>query len=107
MLSVIAAIGVLVYVVTAPKAGEHFTEFYVLGVEGEAENYPSELVVGEKATVIVGIVNHEGGETSYRIEMTIDGVKNGEVGPLVLADEAEIEEEVNFVPQKAGDYQKV
>ena len=107
VLSVIATIGVLVYVVTAPKAGEHFTEFYVLGVEGEAENYTSELVVGEKATVIVGIVNHEGGETNYRIEVTIDGVKNGEVGPLVLADEAKIEQEVNFIPQKAGDFQKV
>jgi len=49
-------------VVAAPKAGEHFTEFYVLGVEGETDNYPSELVVGQEATVTLGIVNHEGGE---------------------------------------------
>lgn len=107
MLSVIVTIGVLVYVVAAPKAGEHFTEFYVLGVEGETENYPSELVVGQEATVTLGIVNHEGGETSYRIEVTIDGVKNIEVGPLVLADEDKWEEAISFVPQKAGDYQKV
>ena len=106
-LSILAAIGALGYVVAAPRVGEQFTEFYVLGLQGEVEDYPDELVVGEEATVILGIVNHEGGETSYRIEVTIDGVKNGEVGPLVLADEDKWEEEVNFALQQAGDDQRV
>ncbi|MBE0416003.1 MAG: DUF1616 domain-containing protein [Dehalococcoidia bacterium] len=101
-----ATIGALGYVVAAPRAGEQFTEFYVLGLEGEVGGYPGELVVGEKATVTVGIVNHEGTETSYYIEVMIDGVKNVEVGPFVLADEDTREEEVSFVPQEAGSDQK-
>ena len=106
-LSILAAIGAFAYMVAAPMVGEQFTEFYVLGPEGEVEDYPRELVVGEEATVILGIVNHEGEEMSYRIEVTIDGVQNGEVGPLLLADEDKWEEEVSFAPQQAGDDQKV
>ncbi len=107
VLSVLAAIGAVAYTVAAPRAGEGFTEFYVLGLEGAVKDYPSKLVVGEEAIVIVGIVNHEGGQTSYHIEVITDAVRNGEVGPLVLADEDKWEEEVSFVPQQAGDNQKV
>ena len=107
LLSVAAAIGVLVYVVAAPKAGEHFTEFYVLSMEGEVVNSITGLVVGQEATVTVGIVNHEGEETSYRIEMTLNGVKNSEVGPFVLADEDKWEETMSFIPHMTGDDQKI
>ncbi len=107
VLSVLAAIGAVAYTVAAPRAGEGFTEFYVLGLEGDVEDYPGELVMGEEAIVIVGIVNHEGKEKSYHIEVIIDGVVNGEVGPLVLADEDKWEEEVSFVPKQAGDDQRV
>ena len=107
VLSVLAAIGAVAYTVAAPRAGEGFTEFYVLGLEGDVEDYPGELVMGEEAIVIVGIVNHEGKEKSYHIEVIIDGVVNGEVGPLVLADEDKWEEEVSFVPKLAGDDQRV
>jgi len=101
VLSILGAIGLLGYVVAAPKVGERFTEFYVLG------EYPRELAVLEEATMILTIENHEGEETSYRIEVTIDGVVNGEVGPLVLVDEDGWEEEVGFVPQEAGEDQEV
>lgn len=107
VLSVLAAIGAVAYMVAAPRAGEGFTEFYVLGLEGDVEHYPGDLAVGEEATVTLGIVNNEGEETSYRIEVTIDGVENGEVGPLVIADEDKWEEKVSFFPQEAGDNQKV
>jgi len=99
-LSLLAAIGALGYVVAAPKVGEHFTEFYVL-------DYPMELSLGEEATVTLGITNHEGREITYYIEVMIDGVKNGEVGPLILADEEKWEQEVSFAPQLPGDDQKV
>lgn len=105
--SILAVIGTAGYAIAAPRMGEQFTEFYVLGLGGEVEDYPGELVVGEEATVTLGIVNHDGGEINYYVELTIDGVKNGEVGPLVLADEDKWEEEVSFAPQKAGDDQKV
>ncbi len=47
-LSILAAVGTLIYTVANPKVGERFTEFYILGTEtGKAEGYPKELKVGE------------------------------------------------------------
>jgi len=57
--------------------------------------------------VIVGIVNHEGREVSYRVEVVISSKKSAEVGPVVLADEQKWEGEVGFMPEVAGDNQKV
>jgi uncharacterized membrane protein len=65
--SILGAIGVLGYVLATPKVGEKFTEFYVLGSEGEAAGYPAERSVGDEATIILGIVNHEQEQVSYRV----------------------------------------
>ena len=42
ILSIIASIVALVYVVVTPKEGEKFTEFYILGPGGKAYDYPTE-----------------------------------------------------------------
>jgi len=47
------------YVIAVPKVGERFTEFYILGLNGKAMDYPSELKLGEGGKVIVGIANRE------------------------------------------------
>jgi uncharacterized membrane protein len=111
------AIASLTYIVATPKVkvGEKFTEFYILGPDGRAENYPTELRVGEEGDVIVGIVNHEQENASYRVEIWIDGEQttlwiNGEARYEIdagLENEEKWEEEVGFVPQKAGEKQKV
>lgn len=64
-LSVVAALGSLAYVLATPRPQETFTEFYVLGPGGKAEGYPSLLAPGAEATVIVGVVNHEGRAVQY------------------------------------------
>ncbi len=69
ILAIIIAVGALVYVVATPKQGERFTEFYILGPNGKAEGYPMELRVGEKASVIVGIANHEHRTINYIVEV--------------------------------------
>ena len=111
------AIASLTYMVATPKVkvGEKFTEFYILGPDGRAQNYPTELKVGEEGRVIVRIVNHEQEEASYRVEVWIGGEKtnlriDGEDrdGVMVkLENDEEWREEVGFVPQKAGGGQKV
>jgi uncharacterized membrane protein len=109
------AIGTLGYVIAAPKVGEKFTESYILGPEGKAEHYPEELKVGEEGRVIVGIVNHEQEQASYKVEVWIDGEKaklriGGEDRDKIMVElenEEEWREEVSFVPQKAGEKQKV
>jgi uncharacterized membrane protein len=107
IVTLLGAVGTLGYVIAAPKIAERFTEFYLLGPEGKAEGYPQELVVGEEARVIVGIVNHEYETVNYRVEVTIEGVRHNEIGPLVLGHEDKWEREVGFIPAKSGEEQKV
>lgn len=133
-LSILGTIGVLGYTVAKPKVGERFTEYSILGNSGKAQDYPSEFIMeggqithvkygadlpetaGERGIVNLEIVNHEYQPTSYRVTMTIDGEpadifygdKNiAELGPIELADEEKWEGEIGFVPQHAGDNQKV
>ena len=107
IVAILGAIGTLSYVIAAPKVSERFTELYILGPEGKTEGYPKELVVGEEAKVIVGIINREHKTVSYRVEVRIDGVRNNEVGLLVLEHDEKWEEVVSFTPERVGDNQKV
>ena len=70
--SILASVGTLVYVIMTPKEGEHFTEFYILGPEGMADNYPTLYAPGENGTVIVGIANHEYRTVNYSMEMWLE-----------------------------------
>ena len=72
ILSILASVGTLVYVIVSPKEGEHFPEFYILGPEGMASNYPTEYVLGEDGTVIVGIVNHEYRTVNYAMDVRLE-----------------------------------
>ena len=103
------AIGTMAYVMATPKAGQSFTEFYILGLNGKAgetADYPRELVVGQEGKLIVGIVNNEFKPESYRVEVRIDGVKNNGVDGIRLKHGERWEHEVNFIPKAAGN-QKV
>lgn len=86
VLAILGAIGTLVYVIRMPDTGEKFTEFYILGANGKAINYPQTLTLGEEGKVIVGIVNHERSTMSYRVEVRINGVKDSETSSVTLAD---------------------
>jgi len=55
----------------------------------------------------VGIINREHETLKYRVEVRIDGVKNNEVGLIVLGDEQKWEEIVSFTPRTVGDNRKV
>jgi uncharacterized membrane protein len=105
--AIVAALGCLVYVIAAPKKGEKFTEFYVLNSEGEASNYPDQVVLGEPIELIVGIINHEQEPTSYRLEIKIDGALIEEMTFATLANEEKWEETVSLIPQTLGERQKV
>jgi len=67
--AIITSVGTLAYGVTHPKPGEAFTEFYILGPDGKADNYPTNLTVGENGTVIIGIVNHEHRNVTYYVQI--------------------------------------
>ena len=103
---IVGATASLVYAVGSPRVVETFTEFYLLGPQGKAQNYTTELVSGEQAKVMVGIANWEHTSVSYRVEVTIDGGKDREVGPVVLAHSEKWERELDIAVSKTG-YQKV
>ncbi len=105
--AILGAIGTLVYVVATPKVGEKFTEFYILGLEGKAIDYPKQMKVGEQGRVMVGIVNREQETVSYRVTVAIDEGGLNETGPVMLAHEDKWEKEVGFIPERSGENQKV
>ena len=107
VISILAAISVLGYVLVNPKVGEKFTEFYVLGPGGEASGYPTEISVGEEASVILGIVNHEQEKASYLVEIVVGGISHSEKGPLNLESGEKWESQVTFQASKQGNDQKI
>ena len=106
VLIILGTLGTLGYVVANPK-GKAFTEFYVLGISGKAMDYPKKLGVGEEGMVIVGIVNRENEPVTYRVEVVIDGIKNKEMGLVMLEHGEEWKEVVGFTTNRVGDNQKV
>jgi uncharacterized membrane protein len=86
---------------------EKFTEFYILGSEGKATDYPDELKVGEEGTVTVVIINREQETVNYWLEVRIDGVIDNERGPIELVHDQKWEEITGFTPDRDGDNQQV
>ena len=104
---ILGGIGAIICIATIPRTGEQYTEFYILGSEQKAGNYPSEMVLGDTGVVLVIIVNHEKTRTNYQIETRLDGDTNGKTGLIVLDDEQKWEESIHFIPNKVADNQKV
>jgi len=100
-------IGSLIYTGAFPIHGEKFTEFYILGSDGKADNYPQELAVDEQGTVIVGIVNREYGNASYFIDVEVDSKSIGISSTVVLNNDEQWEQPVVFRLWQAGNSQKV
>ncbi|MDM7919001.1 MAG: DUF1616 domain-containing protein [Methanosarcina sp.] len=71
MISILVSIGSLAYVIGNPRGEENFTEFYILGPDKVAEDYPTEYVLGNSGTVIVGITNHEYRTVDYTLEIRL------------------------------------
>ena len=95
------------YIMATPKAEETFTEFYILGPEGEAQNYPRVLNLGDEAKMFVGIINHEGKDVVYRVEVLIGDKKSVVIEPILVIDDQKWEGEVALVPEEVGEDQKV
>ncbi|MDI6811475.1 MAG: DUF1616 domain-containing protein [archaeon] len=78
IIAIITALAATVYIIVTPKKGEEFTEFYILGPSGKAADYPTDLSVGERGEVKVGVVNHEYESVSYLFRAVIENRTIGE-----------------------------
>lgn len=104
---ILGALGMFGYSVATPDVGEKFTEFYILGATNKAGSYPKQLAIGKEAKLIAGIINRESGTMSYRIELTIDGRKIKDIGPIVVERGQKWENEISFTPDEVGSNQKL
>lgn len=70
----IAAVCTTIMVILMPNEGEKFTEFYILGQNGTAADYPTTLIEGSSEQVIIGIGNHEYQNTHYVVEIWLTNI---------------------------------
>lgn len=102
ILLVLLFLGIIgtVYLALTPPPGEKFTEFYILGPDGKA-NYTTDLSVGERSDLTIGVVNHEQGPTTYRLLVRLEGTtllnRN-----LTLNNSERQEINVTFTPSSDG-----
>ena len=102
VLSIVLAICTTAYIIIKPKEGESFTEFYILGPNGKASDYPTNLTQNQQGNVIIGIVNHENTNTSYHLVVTFNGTVQMEQ-TLTLKDGQKIEIPYNFTAGEPGE----
>lgn len=110
ILSILMSVATLEYVILTPKEGEHFTEFYVLGPQGIADNYTTDYTLGQSGTMIVGVVNHEYRPVNYTMQVKLEN----QLLPLpenlqhITLDHNETwEETVTFTPPLVGQNMKL
>ncbi|HJH29363.1 MAG TPA: DUF1616 domain-containing protein [Methanosarcinaceae archaeon] len=106
VISIIASVSMLVYVVVTPKQGEKFTEFYILGPEGMADNYPTKLLIGHTSNVIVGVVNHEYETIDYTIKFILANETLNSL-QFQLGHNSTWEQNIEFTPEHTGNDSKL
>lgn len=110
ILSILLSVATLAFVVLSPKEGEHFTEFYLLGPQGKADNYTTDYMLGQSGTLIVGIVNHEYRPINYTMEVRLENKSlplPENVKHITLAHNDTWEEPVTLIPPFEGQRMKL
>ncbi|CAG0963103.1 MAG: DUF1616 domain-containing protein [Candidatus Methanoperedens sp.] len=106
ILSIVASIIMLIYVIATPKQGEKFTEFYILGDDGMAQGYHTQLEAGNTSSVIVGVTNQEHVLTNYTLNILLENDTLNTM-QVQLRDNSTWVEKVLFTPEKTGDNLKL
>lgn len=101
-IALVFALAGVIFVSMSPGAQEKpFTEFYLLGPNGTAEDYPTALNVNESGTFIVGITNHEHENIIYTVRLRV-GNRTLADQSIAVADGATQEREFTFSPRTGG-----
>lgn len=110
VISVLVSVVALVYVVVTPKQGEKFTEFYILGMDGKADNYTTHYTLGDSGQVIVGVVNHEYERVKYTMDIRLNNESlsiPSNVQSFTLDNNVTWERPVTFAPNSVGNNMKL
>jgi uncharacterized membrane protein len=106
-ISIFTAISCLIYTIAKPKVGERFTEFYILNSKHVADDYPIRISNGTSVNITLGIINHEQITSSYRVTVKIDDISIEEIDLGQLAPEGKYEKEIQIIPKKMGNNQRL
>ncbi len=94
------------YIISSPKEDGKFTEFYLLGPDNKAYNYPTNLSEGQTGTIYQGIVNHEQSTVTYNLIIKLNNktLKNDNI---TLLNNEKKEIPLTFVASNSGQNQKM
>ena len=99
---IIGLLGV-VYIILTPNETEKYTEFYLLGENGKAGDYPTNLITGESGNLTVGVVNHEYSTSSYQMKI-IRNNRTLKTENFTLTNGQKKEIPFEFTPEYSGQY---
>ena len=72
VITLLVLIAATMYIAVTPQeTTSAYTEFYILNATGNASEYPTDLQVGERGNLTVGIANHEQQPTKYTLILTM------------------------------------
>ncbi|MEN8240359.1 MAG: DUF1616 domain-containing protein [Chloroflexota bacterium] len=84
-----------------------FTEFYILGMEGRAADYVSEVEVNSPFEINVGIENHEGEGMNYSVFALTEAGVVGHIESVLVPDGAQWEDKLMITLDSIGENLKV
>lgn len=83
------------------------TEFYILGAEGLAEDYPRDVNVDDTINLIVGINNLENESATYTIMLKFNDQQLVSYDTLILQKDSKWQGEIMFAMPQPGEDQPV
>lgn len=99
----VALSGVVYLAITPYQQTDAHTEFYVLGPNGVAEEYPTDLAIDDEGEFIVGATNNEHQEMTYTVVVETEDTRFVEE-TFTLDDGKTWEDRVTLVFDSPGTY---
>jgi len=84
-----------------------FTEFYILGSEGLAADYPVEVIVNTPSSITVGITNQEGAKHTYTVVALCSDMPVGLISEIAIEEGETWEGQLTIVIHEPGDGQRI
>jgi uncharacterized membrane protein len=100
-LILVSLAGIGFFALAPQTMSDPYTEFYVLGAEGNASDYPTNLAVDESGEVTVGVTNQEHEPRTYTVVVRLADETVGRQS-LTLGDEETWQEAFEFTPDSPG-----
>lgn len=99
-----------VQIIVNPQPADRYSELYLLGPEGMANDYPREMVIGENKTVIAQVINHEDEDSTYNLAVRYNNSSAEETAYLehfTLQDNASWRKPFELKPDLSGSRVKI